>query len=66
MVQQVREALVRLSDSGETVLLAEQNVPLALSVADRIYVIDRGQIVFEGTPEELRSDPELLRKTLSV
>lgn len=66
MVRQVREALVRLSESGETVLLAEQNVPLALSVADRIYVIDRGQIVFEGTPGELRGDPALLRRTLSV
>jgi branched-chain amino acid transport system ATP-binding protein len=66
MVGVVREALLRLSEEGETVLLAEQNVPLALSVADRIYVIDRGQIVFEGRPGELRDDPELLRRNLGV
>jgi ABC-type branched-subunit amino acid transport system ATPase component len=66
MVSVVRDALVKLSEQGETVLLAEQNVPMALSVADRIYVIDRGEIVFEGRPFELRDDPTLLRKTLGV
>jgi branched-chain amino acid transport system ATP-binding protein len=66
MVTVVRDALLKLSEEGETVLLAEQNVPMALSVSDRIYVIDRGAIVFEGRPFELRDDPELLRKTLGV
>ena len=66
MVQVLRNALVHLSEAGETVLLAEQNVPLALSVADRIYVLDRGRIVFEGRPIELRDDPTLLRRTLGV
>jgi branched-chain amino acid transport system ATP-binding protein len=66
MVTVVRDTLLRLSEEGETVLLAEQNVPMALSVADRIYVLDRGQIVWEGRPVELRDDQDLLRKTLGV
>jgi branched-chain amino acid transport system ATP-binding protein len=66
MVTVVRDALLKLSEQGETVLLAEQNVPMALSVADRLYVIDRGRIVFEGLPAQLRDDPELLRQTLGV
>jgi branched-chain amino acid transport system ATP-binding protein len=66
MQQQVRDALVRLRRAGETILLAEQNVPLALSLADRIYVIEQGRLVFEGEPEELRAAPALLRKTLAV
>jgi branched-chain amino acid transport system ATP-binding protein len=66
MVTVVRDALLKLSEEGETVLLAEQNVPMALSVADRIYVIDQGVIVWEGQPAALRDDPELLTKTLGV
>jgi branched-chain amino acid transport system ATP-binding protein len=66
MVTVVRDALLKLSEQGETVLLAEQNVPMALSVSDRIYVIDRGTIVFEGRPSELRDDQALLRKILGV
>lgn len=66
MVTVVRDALLKLSEQGETVLLAEQNVPMALSVADRIYVIDQGRIVWEGQPGDLRDDPERLRETLGV
>ncbi|MFA9430277.1 ATP-binding cassette domain-containing protein [Egicoccus sp. AB-alg2] len=66
MVTVVRDTLMTLSEEGETVLLAEQNVPMALSVADRLYVIDRGEIVFEGRPKQLRDDPALLRSTLGV
>ncbi|HEU16531.1 MAG TPA: ABC transporter ATP-binding protein [Nitrososphaeria archaeon] len=44
------------------ILLVEQNVQLVFEVADRVYLMDRGSIVKEGTPEELVKD-ELVRKT---
>lgn len=52
MVRQVAEIIRTLKAEGETVLLAEQNVQMALSVADRIYILEHGQIVWTGRPEE--------------
>ncbi|SIR81131.1 amino acid/amide ABC transporter ATP-binding protein 2, HAAT family [Haladaptatus litoreus] len=61
------EALIRdLNEEGITVLLVEQNVAVALSLADRVYLLDHGKIVFEGTPEELEADEELMDKHLGI
>ncbi|GAA0231881.1 ABC transporter ATP-binding protein [Haladaptatus pallidirubidus] len=61
------EALIRdLNEEGITVLLVEQNVAVALSLADRVYLLDQGKIVFEGTPEELEADGELMDKHLGI
>ena len=53
LVQRVEEIMRGLRDSGHAILLVEQNLALALSVADRIHVISSGRFVFEGTPDEL-------------
>ncbi len=61
------EALVReLNEDGITVLLVEQNVAVTLSLADRVYLLDQGKIVFEGTPEELEADEELMDRHLGI
>jgi len=52
MVRQVAEVVRALKAEGETVLLAEQNVQMALSVADRVYILEHGEIVWEGQPQE--------------
>ena len=52
MVRQVAEVVQTLKAEGETVLLAEQNVQMALSVADRVYILEHGEIVWAGRPEE--------------
>lgn len=52
MVRQVAEIIRTLKAEGETVLLAEQNVQMALSVADRVYILEHGQVVWEGRPQE--------------
>jgi len=49
-----------------TVFLAEQNLNMALSVADYVYVVSKGSIVFEGGPEDLRHDEETKQKWLGV
>jgi branched-chain amino acid transport system ATP-binding protein len=59
-------ALEGLKDTGMTVLLAEQQVPLALSVAERGYVLENGRIRLRGTREELERNPEVRRAYLGV
>jgi branched-chain amino acid transport system ATP-binding protein len=49
-----------------TLLIAEQQVPLALSVADRGYVLENGRIRLEGTSHELEQNPEVQHAYLGV
>ena len=66
IVRQVGEIILRLKKLGFAILLVEQNYPLALRVADYVYIISKGQIVFEGTGEELEADEETKVKHLSA
>ena len=66
IVQDVVDAVRDLNDRGITVLLVEQNVHVALELADRNYVIDRGEIVWEGTSRELETDEEVLDTYLGI
>ncbi|HEY9456843.1 MAG TPA: ABC transporter ATP-binding protein [Gaiella sp.] len=59
-------ALEGLKAKGLTLLIAEQQVPLALSVADRGYVLENGRIRLEGSPEELEANPEVRRAYLGI
>ena len=53
------EALVKVRDRGVAVLLIEQNVHRSLTVADRVYVLERGRISYSGEPGPLRDDDTL-------
>ena len=66
IVREIGRILVRLKREGLCVLLVEQNVPLALRVADRVYVMSKGQIVYEGTPAGLDADEDVKRRFLGV
>jgi len=59
LVQRVAHLLGVLRESGVAVLLVEQNLPLSLSLADRVLVMGRGQIVFEGTPQSFQIQQNL-------
>ncbi len=59
-------ALARLRNDGLTILVAEQQVPLALGLADRGYVLDHGHIELTGTSDELRDDPGVRKAYLGV
>lgn len=60
------ETVAGLKDRGITLLIAEQQVPLALSVADRGYVLENGRITLEGTPRDLDQNPEVRRAYLGI
>jgi branched-chain amino acid transport system ATP-binding protein len=66
LVQQVGTIMRSLRTHGHAVLLVEQNFALAMSVADRIYVVSAGRFVFDGTPRELEGAPEVLDQHLGV
>ena len=66
IVREIGRTLRTLRDERLSLLLVEQNYHLALQVADRVYVMNRGQIVYEGTPAELERDEETKRRFLGV
>ncbi|MGH9132468.1 MAG: ABC transporter ATP-binding protein, partial [Ilumatobacteraceae bacterium] len=59
-------ALGALRDHGLTIVVAEQQVPLALALADRGYVLENGRIQLEGTSADLADDPEVQRAYLGI
>lgn len=59
MVQRVAEILQRLKAAGLSILLAEQNLDLALSVADVAYIIEEGRAIWRGTAEELLANTQV-------
>ena len=63
VVDHLREQIARLQREGLTILLAEQNVDFSLALADRVYVLEKGQIRFSGSAAALR-DNEALRHDL--
>lgn len=56
----------KLADDGQTIVIVEQNVKAALSLADRSYVVNNGQIVYEGTPKDLNDNPDIIERYLGV
>jgi branched-chain amino acid transport system ATP-binding protein len=66
LVQQAGEIMKRLRAQGHAILLVEQNLALALEVADYLYVIASGQFVFRGTPAELGRATDVLDRHLGV
>ena len=66
MVQVMFRAIREVHAAGTSVLLVEQNVGMALDVADRAYVLDEGRIVAQGTPKEVFNNPDLRRAYLGT
>ena len=59
IVAEVEQTLARIKAMGVTILLVEQNASMALRLADRAYVYEAGEIVLQGTGQELQAHPEV-------
>ena len=66
LVAEMYRQLSRLKKEGLTVLLAEQQVPLALSFTERAYVLENGRVKLSGTSKDLLGEPEIKRAYLGV
>jgi branched-chain amino acid transport system ATP-binding protein len=66
VVNDVMETIRALKQERVSMLLVEQNAEMALQLADRVYVIDHGTVVFEGTPAALRADTQVTGTYLGV
>jgi branched-chain amino acid transport system ATP-binding protein len=66
LVAELYRQLARLRDEGLTILLAEQQVPMALAFCQRLYVLENGRIVLAGTPQDLSTHPGLKRAYLGI
>lgn len=66
MVQHLESIILDLKKEGLSILLVEQNLYSALAVADRVYVLETGQIVHHGTSQELNERTEVLFQRLGV
>jgi branched-chain amino acid transport system ATP-binding protein len=66
VVEQVFDTLIKVSQSGVTIILVEQNVHRALDFVERAYVIENGRTVLEGASSELLSDSDFTSKFLGL
>ena len=66
LVDEMFELFVRLKKAGTTILLVEQNVERALSISDRAYILDQGEIVHTGMAEALLADRDIQERYCAV
>lgn len=66
IVKRLERLIKEITSKGIAVLLAEQNMRFAMSLANRGYIIDKGRIRHEGDMEKLREDEEIIGKYLAV
>jgi branched-chain amino acid transport system ATP-binding protein len=66
VVEHLKGQIARLKSEGLTILLAEQNVEFCLALADRVYVLEKGHIRYEGTAHDFRADESIRHQYLAL
>lgn len=66
IVEQMANTILELKKQGLSILLSEQNIHFARLVSDRVYVLEKGQIHWQGSAAELDANPEVQRTYLTV
>ena len=66
VVEHLKEQIARLKSDGLTILLAEQNIAFSLDLADRVYVLEKGHIRFDGTAREFRDNDAVRQQYLAL
>src|SRR5205807_8434817 len=62
IVSQIRREIHKINQSGVSVLLVEQNVETALKLCSRVFLMEKGTIVYSGASQEIKIKPELLHR----
>lgn len=65
-VREIGRIIREIASTGVSVLLVEQNIPLALSASSRCYVFNKGRVVFQAPPDVLRANPDVMHQYLGV
>lgn len=66
IVEEIGNIIRQLKADGLSILLVEQNLAMALDVVDRVYVMSKGRIEYDGTPDALKAEVELMDQLLGV
>ncbi|WP_298294223.1 ABC transporter ATP-binding protein [uncultured Litoreibacter sp.] len=66
VVDKLKDQIASLKAAGLSIVLAEQNLNFVLDLSDRVYVLEKGEVKFEGRPDEIRADPDLIKRYLTV
>jgi len=66
VVESLRQRIGDLKRNGLTILLAEQSVAFCLALADRVYVLEKGAVRYNGTVDEFRADPSIQARYLEL
>jgi len=66
LVSQIRREIHRINQSGVSILLVEQNVETALKLCPRVFLMEKGTIVYDGAAQELKSQPEIVHRYLGL
>jgi branched-chain amino acid transport system ATP-binding protein len=66
IVAEVGRTIARLKEAGQSILLVEQNIKLALGLADEVVILNTGRVAFSGGVEQVRNDEALITQHLGV
>lgn len=66
LVNEVRKLVLAIAETGTTILLSEQNIKFSLKSSKRVYIIEKGEIQYEGSVENLRENESIMKKYLAV
>lgn len=66
LVAQIRSEIKSINQKGVSILLVEQNIKMALRICSRLAIMEKGVVVHEGLSEEIRNQPELLKRYLGL
>ena len=66
IVEQLRQRVGELKAIGLSIVLAEQNLQFVMALADRVYILEKGEVRFTGTPADLKADERIVHQYLTV